>query len=215
MPNLLQWTKPNKEPRAVILFAHGAGAGPESEFMKAFRSAFVEHGYVVACLTFPYWQKVLETGKKRPPDKAVKLDAAFQDAAQNVKETYPELPLVVMGKSMGARVAYRCASDVNAQARVGLGFPFHPPGKQEKNRLGELTALTMPSLIVQGSRDPFGNAEVVLEWEKSNLVLQGLELRWVEAGNHDLMQPKRIEENLRISWKGIVDNIVDWLERIE
>ena len=37
-----------------------------------------------------------------------------------------------------------------------LAFPVHPPGKPEKSRLEELDAVTLPTLVVQGERDPFG-----------------------------------------------------------
>jgi uncharacterized protein len=37
-----------------------------------------------------------------------------------------------------------------------LAFPLHPPGRPEKSRLEELEAVTVPVLVVQGERDPFG-----------------------------------------------------------
>ena len=66
------------------------------------------------------------------------------------------LPLVVGGRSLGARVACRTAAETGAVAVLCLAFPLHPPGRPEKSRLAELEAVTVPVLVVQGERDPFG-----------------------------------------------------------
>jgi hypothetical protein len=64
--------------------------------------------------------------------------------------------LLVGGRSAGARVACRTAAEVGAAAVLCLAFPLHPPGKPEKSRLEELDAVEVPTLVVQGERDPFG-----------------------------------------------------------
>ena len=204
-----------REPKAIILFGHGAGAGPESEFMQTIGHALTERGFVVVFHVFPYWQKVLQTGKKRPPDRADKLDESFIAAAQQLKDEYPVTPLLVMGKSMGARVAFRCAQEVGAAARIGLGFPFHPPGKKDKHRMNEIEALQMSSLIVQGERDPFGNVDAVQEFASQYSSLNNIEISWVPAGNHDLKQPKRIDDLARTNWADIVTNIEKWWESVQ
>jgi predicted alpha/beta-hydrolase family hydrolase len=66
------------------------------------------------------------------------------------------VPLIVGGRSSGARVACRTADETGAGAVLCLAFPLHPPGKPEKSRLAELDAVTVPTLVVQGERDPFG-----------------------------------------------------------
>lgn len=65
-------------------------------------------------------------------------------------------PIVVGGRSAGARVACRTAVAVGAAACVALAFPLQPPGRPERSRLPELTAAGVPTLVVQGERDPFG-----------------------------------------------------------
>ena len=83
-------------------------------------------------------------------------------------QLFPRLPLIVGGRSAGARVACRTADATDAKAALCLAFPVHPPGKPEKSRLSELDAVTVPTLVVQGERDPFGippesrNRKVVL-----------------------------------------------------
>jgi predicted alpha/beta-hydrolase family hydrolase len=66
------------------------------------------------------------------------------------------LPLVTGGRSNGARVACRTADAVGASAVIAMAFPLHPPGKPEVSRLAELEAPTVPVLVIQGDRDPFG-----------------------------------------------------------
>ena len=66
------------------------------------------------------------------------------------------MPLLFGGRSSGARVACRTAAAVGAVAVLCLAFPVHPPGRPEKDRLAELAAPTVPVLVVQGERDPFG-----------------------------------------------------------
>jgi uncharacterized protein len=70
-----------------------------------------------------------------------------------------ELPIVAGGRSAGARVACRTASEVGAVAVLCLAFPVHPPGRGDdpaKSRLPELDAVKVPTLVVQGESDPFG-----------------------------------------------------------
>jgi predicted alpha/beta-hydrolase family hydrolase len=71
-------------------------------------------------------------------------------------QLFEGLPLIVGGRSAGARVACRTADAVGAVAVLCLAFPVHPPGKPEKSRLEELDAVKVPTLVVQGERDPFG-----------------------------------------------------------
>ena len=66
------------------------------------------------------------------------------------------MPLIAGGRSSGARVACRTSVEVGASAVLCLAFPLHPPGRPEKSRLAELDAVEVPTLVVQGERDPFG-----------------------------------------------------------
>ncbi len=81
-----------------------------------------------------------------------RLDTAWVDVLAGLEGA----PLVVGGRSAGARVACRTADEVGADAVLCLAFPVHPPGKPEKSRLSELTAVRVPVLVVQGDRDAFG-----------------------------------------------------------
>jgi uncharacterized protein len=73
-----------------------------------------------------------------------------------VLERFPDLPFLFGGRSSGARVACRTATAGGAVGVLCLAFPVHPPGRPEKDRLAELALPTVPILVVQGERDPFG-----------------------------------------------------------
>jgi len=134
----------------LLVLGHGAGGGVDTVDLNAARDAAVDLGWRVALVEQPWRLK----GKKvaEPPTK---LDAAWVDVLASLKGR----PLVVGGRSAGARVACRTAATVGADAVVCLAFPLHPPGKPEKSRLDELTAVAVPVLVVQGDRDAFGVPE--------------------------------------------------------
>jgi predicted alpha/beta-hydrolase family hydrolase len=73
-----------------------------------------------------------------------------------VEQLRPDEPLVAGGRSSGARVACRTADAIGAVGVLCLAFPLHPPGRPEKTRIDELDAVTVPTLVIQGDRDPFG-----------------------------------------------------------
>ena len=91
---------------------------------------------------------------RRSPAPAAQLDAAWVAVLGQLP--FGELPLVVGGRSAGARVACRTSAAVGAGGVICLAFPVHPPGKPEKSRLDELEAVSVPVLVVQGESDPFG-----------------------------------------------------------
>src|SRR5205085_10631567 len=94
---------------------------------------------------------------RRSPAPAAQLDAAWTAVVAQLRGS--ELagsPLVVGGRSSGARVACRTAAATGAAGVLCLAFPVHPPGKPEKSRLDELDAVEVPVLVVQGDSDPFG-----------------------------------------------------------
>jgi predicted alpha/beta-hydrolase family hydrolase len=116
--------------------------------MVATRAA-LENRVSVALVEQPY----LVAGRKSQAP-AAQLDAAWIAAVERLRDD--DLPLIVGGRSAGARVACRTAENTGAAAVLCLAFPVHPPGKPEKTRLSELDAVQVPVLVVQGERDPFG-----------------------------------------------------------
>jgi len=87
------------------------------------------------------------------------LDEAFVAAAAVVRAEHPSVPLVVGGRSAGARSAARTAKVLGASGCLALAFPLHPPGKPERSRVDELHAADVTTLVVQGERDTFGGPD--------------------------------------------------------
>ena len=151
---------PVDAPSAALVLGHGAGGGVESADLVGATTAAREAGLSVALVEQPY-----RVAGRRSPAPARHLDEAWLAV---VPQLFPDLPLIVGGRSAGARVACRTAAETGAKAVLCLAFPVHPPGRPEKTRLAELDAVTVPTLVVQGERDPFGippeapNRKVVL-----------------------------------------------------
>ncbi len=142
-----------RNPVALLALGHGAGGSVDSPDLVAIRDAALAAGIAVARITQPY-----RVAGRRAPAPAAQLDAAWiaAVAAARTHRGLRTLPLVVAGRSSGARVACRTAAVAGAAAVVALAFPVHPPGRPEKSRLDELDAVAVPVLVVQGDRDAFG-----------------------------------------------------------
>lgn len=140
------------EGRATLLLGHGAGGGIAApDLVAAARGARAAEVHV-ALVEQPY-----RVAGRRAPPPAGHLDTAWLAvAAQLTEKWFDDLPLVFGGRSSGARVACRTASDGQAVAVVCLAFPLHPPGRPDRSRAPELDAVEVPTLVVQGENDPFG-----------------------------------------------------------
>lgn len=168
--------------RFTILLAHGAGAPMDSAWMNAMRDAFATAGLRVARFEFGY-MAARRSGERKPPPRA---DLLIPEYMKAVGQLRVEGPLIIGGKSMGGRVASMIADDLYGKGKIVgllcLGYPFHPPGKPAQLRTSRLTDLRTPTLICQGTRDPFGTREDVSEYKLSDQI----EIIWLEDGDHDL-----------------------------
>lgn len=169
--------------RAHLLLAHGAGAPMDSAFMNAISALLAAEGIAVRRFEFPYMQKRRADGKKRPPDRAPALLAAF---AEQLAAMPDDVPVLVGGKSMGGRMASLLAVDHAVAGVVCLGYPFHPPGKPDNLRIDHFAQVRAPVLICQGERDSFGTREEVTALGLPKTVT----LAWLAGGNHDLKPRK-------------------------
>lgn len=133
----------------LVVLGHGAGGGVDSADLQAAARAGLASGFVVALVEQPY----RVAGRKAPPPIA-HADEAWRVIVADLRGRYPDGPLVVGGRSYGARVACRTASDVGADGVVCLAFPLVAPSG--KDRSAELAAPECPVLVVQGRSDPFG-----------------------------------------------------------
>ena len=143
---------PVEEPKAALVLGHGAGGGVESRDLVAATEVAQAENVSVALVEQPY-----RVAGRRAPAPPARLDAAWTAVIGQLRAAeLADLPLIVGGRSLGARVACRTAEATGAVAVLCLAFPVHPPGRPEKSRLEELDAVTLPTLVVQGVSDPFG-----------------------------------------------------------
>ncbi|MGF1799298.1 alpha/beta fold hydrolase [Vibrio gigantis] len=166
----------------TFIFAHGAGAGMDHEFMQSVAKGLAFKGIRVVRFNFPYMIKRAEDGKRRPPDRAPKLLEAYQEVIEQVDTD----KLVIGGKSMGGRMASHLSEVDKVAAMACLGFPFHPPGKPEKYKGEHLAELAKPCLILQGERDTFGKREEFADFELSD----SIRVEFIPDGDHSFKPRK-------------------------
>lgn len=135
-------------PRATLVLGHGAGGGIDARDLKALADALPARGVTVMRVEQP-WHVAGRRVAAPPPTLDVAWSAVL--AALAVAG-----PLVVGGRSAGARVACRTGAATGAVGCLALAFPLHPPGRPDKSRLSELAGAGLPTLVVQGDRDAFG-----------------------------------------------------------
>jgi uncharacterized protein len=143
-------------PRAGLVLGHGAGGGVEAPDLAAVRDIALVDGVSVGLVEQPY-----RVAGRRSPAPAAQLDAAWLAVVSRLRQgELRGLPLLVGGRSLGARVACRTAGPTGAVAVVCLAFPLQPPHRSgsapRPSRLAELDTVAVPTLVVQGTSDQFG-----------------------------------------------------------
>lgn len=188
----LIWNKASVDAQVLIL-AHGAGAGMDSDFMERMAQLLCQSGITVVRFEFDYMRQRRETGSKRPPDRQPKLLACWSDVIDLVYQQVKK-PVFIGGKSMGGRMATLLASGLagDDQIRIQdslpvkgvvcLGYPFYAAGKMDKPRIEHLQNIKTPVLILQGDRDKMGDRENVSAYSLSSAV----KIQWLPDGDHDL-----------------------------
>ena len=176
----------------------------DSDFMNTVAGRISAAGIQVIRFEFEYMAKRRRDSQRRGPDRAAKLIARFHEVLGRVG---PAREVVIGGKSMGGRVASMIADEVRPAGLLCLGYPFHPPAKPEQLRTAHLMDLKTPTLIVQGTRDPFGTPDEVAGYPLS----KAIELLWLEDGDHDLKPRKTISGfSAADHLKTMADHVLNW-----
>jgi uncharacterized protein len=181
---------------ATLVLSHGAGNGIEARDLAALAAALPAQGFTVALFEQP-WRVAGRRIATAPATLDVGLTAAVASLA-------PGAPFVVGGRSAGARSAARCALGLGAAGCLALSFPLHPPGHPEKTRLAELSGAAVPTLVVQGERDPMGRPEEFPE---------DVDLAVVPAADHGLKVPASGPLDQAGALDLIVESTLEWLVR--
>ncbi|MGZ0067493.1 alpha/beta hydrolase family protein [Microbacterium arborescens] len=187
--------------RAVMILAHGAGAGPAHPFLDGFARAGAAAGVDVVRFPFPY----VVAGRRLPgsvPDALASWAAVFRA----IEDARPGMPIVAAGKSYGGRMASMAAASgtIDPALLVYLGYPLHPPGRPDRPRADHLPAVAAPQLFVSGTRDPF--VEPVADLEAVVSTCTDAELLWIEGARHsfEVAGPRRDADEIGASTAELV-----------
>jgi predicted alpha/beta-hydrolase family hydrolase len=185
-----------RRPLATLVMTHGAGGGIDAPDLRHLASGLPAQGISVTLVEMPWRVQ----GKKLAPAPPV-IDECYRAALGAMRV---RTPLVVGGRSAGARSACRIAREQGARGVLALSFPLHPPGAPEKSRLPELQGARVPTLVVQGGNDPFGTPEEFPD---------GVEMAVVPDGDHSLKVPKRAPLSQDEALAVVLEAALEWLVR--
>lgn len=148
-----------KNPVAVLVLAHGAGAGMNHPFMEAVSKQLESQSIITIRFNFLYMEK--KTKRPDPPAIAEKTVGVVMEFAH---KQFPDLPIFVGGKSFGGRMSSQRLSKESPDFIKGivfLGFPLHAPGKPGDERASHLSSVTKPMLFLQGTRDALADMQLM------------------------------------------------------
>ena len=203
---------------ATFVFAHGAGAGQRHPFMTSYAKGLTDRGIAVITFDFPYMEK-----QRRTPDRAPVLEDAFRRAVVSAANR-PDLKgskLFIGGKSMGGRIATHLAANLDAwpdapkpSGVIAFGYPLAPPrSKRTGDRVTHLKTLTVPTLIVQGTRDPFGGPDEVKEAVFDGGASPPIDILPVEGGDHSFAVLKSSGRDQKAAHEEILDAVAAWMKK--
>ncbi len=187
-------TDRSRHPHAALVLGHGAGRGVDSPDLVALAAALPRQGVSVFRVEQPW-----HVAGKRVAGRPHLLDEATVACVNAIRV---RTPLVLGGRSAGARVACRLAGALGAVGCLALAFPLHPPGRPESTRLPELVAAGVPTLVIQGERDAFGGPD---QFPPT------VELVTVPDADHGFAVPRRAVLSADETMALIVEAVVEWV----
>lgn len=186
-------TDRSRHPVAALALGHGAGGGIEAPDLVALARELPRSGITVYRMEQP-WRV---TGRRIAPRPAT-LDAATVACLNAIRV---RCPLVLGGRSAGARVACRLAASMGAVGCLALAFPLRAPGK-EPSRVQELRDVALPTFVVQGERDRFGGPSAFPE---------GVDLTVIPDADHSFAVPRRAALSQEDTYALVVEAVVEWI----
>ena len=208
--------EPDRDLGALFVFAHGAGAGHFHPFMTSYAAGLATRGVTVVTFNFPYMEQ-----RRKTPDRQPVLEDAFRRAVigavahRHVRAS----SLFIGGKSMGGRIATHLAAALDRwpdaprpAGVVAFGYPLAPPrSRRTGDRVTHLKLLAVPTLIVQGTRDPFGAPDEVTEALADAAPAPPVEVLAVEGGDHSFGVLKSSGRDPLLVHAEIQDAVAAWM----
>ena len=173
-------------PKAVFVFAHGAGAGMNHSFMKELSGELARHNIATLRYNFLY----MEQKKKRPDFPAI-AHKSVEAAIKRAYEIFPNTPLLVGGKSFGGRMTSQFLSSHSVSRVKGVvfvGFPLHSAGSPSVERAAHLKNVNLPMLFLQGTKDKLAEWNLI---EKVCAELPPSKLIRLEGADHSFKVSKQ------------------------
>jgi predicted alpha/beta-hydrolase family hydrolase len=181
-------------PWATLALTHGAGGGVDATELQLLARELPPLGVTVSLVEQPW-----KVAGRRIAGRPASLDEGFFAV---VSELRPRTPLVVGGRSAGARVACRTGRELGAVGVLALAFPLHPVDVPERSRAEELGRSRLPLLVLQGTRDRFGTPA---EFPRGTAVVP------VHDADHAFSVPKRSGTTVYEVERLIVEAVMTWL----
>jgi len=193
--------------RALLVLAHGAGAGMRHPFLETISQALGERRVATYRYEFLYMEK--RAGRPDPPAVA---EARVREAVLDAARVAPGLPLFAGGKSFGGRMTSQ--AQVNqplpgVSGLVFLGFPLHPPGRPGTTRATHLSEVRVPMLFLQGTRDEFAGLDLLRPIVKQ--LGKDATLHVVEGGDHSFRVLKRTGRTETDVMTELTETITSWV----
>jgi hypothetical protein len=183
---------PNDAALSLVL-AHSAGAPMDTPFMLEAAAVFGAAGVQVVRFEFPYMH-ARRSGGRRGPDRMPVLQGCYRAVVAQLGDPSR---VAIGGRSMGGRVASMLADELGVAGLLCFGYPFHPPDKPEQLRTAHLAELRTKTLIVQGTRDPFGAPEEIASYTLS----PAIRVHYIDDGDHSLIPRKKSGRSEMDAWQ--------------
>ncbi len=194
------------KPIAILILAHGAGAGMHHPFMNEVARSISEQEITVVRFNFPY----MEQGRRSPGSPKANIET-WKLVIDHINAQYLGLPIFISGKSYGGRMAsHLMAENPHPQVKglIYFGFPLHAPGKDSKDRADHLKSLKVPQLFLQGTNDKLANIhlvkEVIAELNKATLLE-------VEHADHSFNVPKKSGKTKSEVMESLTSTASSWI----
>jgi predicted alpha/beta-hydrolase family hydrolase len=197
-------------PRALYVFAHGAGAGMTHRSMASIADGLGERGIATLRYQFLYMER-----KSGRPDTPKLAQAAVRAAVAEARRLLPKLPLFAGGKSFGGRMtsgaqAAQPLDDV--MGLVFLGFPLHPAGKPGRERAEHLANVDIPMLFLSGTRDALAELDLLEPVVKS--LGKHATLKLFDQADHSFHVPAKSGRKDADVLKEILDAFAQWVDKV-
>ena len=194
------------KPRALFVFAHGAGAGMSHSFMNAFAAALALRGIGTLRFNFPY----MERGSRRPDSPAL-CHATIRASVADARRRWPKMKLIAGGKSFGGRMTSQAQAIEPIDGVRGLafvGFPLHAPKKPSVTRGEHLREVRVPMLFLQGTRDDLADLKLLQPLVKK--LGKHATLKRIEAADHGFHVLKRSGRDDPALLDELADTLTNW-----